>query len=173
MKKLYRIQLLQSTQPGTNPPSGFIEIFADSANNGALTILDSNGIAIPVGSGGSVEYSDTNPGMDGIAAQGTSTKVSRQDHIHPSDTSKAAATHAHGNITSSGNISGAVSGLPVVTGTGGVVQAGAWSAAIPAAATTTGAAGTSVSPARSDHAHPSRVATAAPASPVNGDIWLV
>lgn len=34
-------------------------------------------------------YSDTNPIMDSIAAQGTSPRVSRQDHVHPSDTTKA------------------------------------------------------------------------------------
>ena len=34
-------------------------------------------------------YSDTNPIMDSTAAQGTSPKVSRQDHVHPSDTTKA------------------------------------------------------------------------------------
>ena len=33
-------------------------------------------------------YSDTNPIMDSTAAQGTSPKISRQDHVHPSDTSK-------------------------------------------------------------------------------------
>lgn len=34
-------------------------------------------------------YSDTNPIMDSTAAQGTSPRVSRQDHVHPSDTTKA------------------------------------------------------------------------------------
>ena len=34
-------------------------------------------------------YSDTNPIMDSTAAQGTSPNVSRQDHVHPSDTTKA------------------------------------------------------------------------------------
>ena len=33
-------------------------------------------------------YSDTNPIMDSTAAQGSSPKVSRQDHVHPSDTTK-------------------------------------------------------------------------------------
>ena len=39
-------------------------------------------------------YSDTNPLMDGTAAQGSSTKVSRQDHVHPSDTTKASLAGA-------------------------------------------------------------------------------
>jgi hypothetical protein len=39
--------------------------------------------------------------------------------------SKASATHSHGNINSSGAV-GTTSGLPLVTGTGGVVQAGSF-----------------------------------------------
>lgn len=34
-------------------------------------------------------YSDTNPLMDGAAAQGSSPRVSRQDHVHPTDTTRA------------------------------------------------------------------------------------
>lgn len=34
-------------------------------------------------------YSDTNPSMNGSVTQGISPKVSRQDHVHPSDTTKA------------------------------------------------------------------------------------
>jgi hypothetical protein len=34
-------------------------------------------------------YSASNPLMDGTAAQGTSPNVSRQDHVHPTDTSRA------------------------------------------------------------------------------------
>jgi hypothetical protein len=36
-------------------------------------------------------FSDTNPVMDGVAAQGVSDRISRQDHIHPSDTSREPA----------------------------------------------------------------------------------
>lgn len=35
-------------------------------------------------------YSDTNPVMDGTATQGASARVSRQDHVHPTDTSRVA-----------------------------------------------------------------------------------
>jgi len=77
----------------------------------------------------------------------------------------------HGNITNTGYI-GSTAGLPIVTSTSGIVAAGSWYASTPAAATATGAVGSSVSPARGDHAHPSRIATSAPASPVNGDIWI-
>jgi hypothetical protein len=33
--------------------------------------------------------------MDGTAAVGTSTKYAREDHVHPTDTSRAAANHTH------------------------------------------------------------------------------
>lgn len=36
----------------------------------------------------------------------------------------AAATHSHGNITSAGLLTGAGAGVPLITGTGGVIQAG-------------------------------------------------
>lgn len=35
------------------------------------------------------------PLMDGTAAVGTSTKYAREDHVHPVDTSRAAASHTH------------------------------------------------------------------------------
>jgi hypothetical protein len=47
--------------------------------------------------------------MDGTAAAGTSVEYTRADHVHPSDTSKAPATHvgatgaAHGVVTTSVN----------------------------------------------------------------------
>jgi len=40
-------------------------------------------------------FSDTNPLMNGSVSQGTSDKLSRQDHIHPVDTSRAAVSHTH------------------------------------------------------------------------------
>ncbi len=347
MSKKYGRQFLKSiSKPSTNPPEGFVEYFADSDNNGTLTTLLPDGTSKAIG-GGEIPYSDTDPGMDGTASQGSSDKLSRQDHTHPSDTSKSdvshghpgvyepananiqghisstinphgttasqvgavpanaaitagtgtkisydskglvtagdsliasdipsldagkvtsgvfdiaripasalerlvqvasqaaryalttatvqsgdtvkqldtgimyvvvdtanlanaagyveysagtaasvpwsgvtskpttlsgygitdasSTTHAHGNITASGTI-GTAAGLPVVTGTSGVVTTAAWSATVPASPSSTGAVGTSTVPARSDHSHPSRIATSAPASPVNGDIWMI
>ena len=46
----------------------------------------------------------TTPKMDGTAAVGSETKFARGDHVHPTDTSRAASSHAHGNITNSGDI---------------------------------------------------------------------
>jgi hypothetical protein len=39
--------------------------------------------------------STTTPSMDGTAAAGTSTDYARADHVHPTDTSRAAASHTH------------------------------------------------------------------------------
>lgn len=69
---------------------------------------DGTGIRIWTGaepsSGSSVEPSSTTPSMDGTAAVGTATTYARADHVHPTDTSRAASSHAHGNITSGGDI---------------------------------------------------------------------
>lgn len=48
--------------------------------------------------------SSTTPKMDGTAAVGSETAWAKGDHVHPTDTSRAAASHAHGNITSGGDI---------------------------------------------------------------------
>ena len=49
-------------------------------------------------------FATTTPVMDGTGAIGTSTEYARADHVHPTDTSRAASTHAHGNITNAGNV---------------------------------------------------------------------
>jgi len=61
------------------------------------------------------------PKMDsGSGAVGTSTSYSREDHVHPADTNKAAANHTHGNLSNSGAI-GTTSGVSVVTTTNGAL----------------------------------------------------
>lgn len=54
--------------------------------------------------GSSVSPYTSNPAMDGTASAGVSDDYARGDHVHPTDTSRAASTHAHGNITSGGDI---------------------------------------------------------------------
>lgn len=46
---------------------------------------------IPAG----VSPATSSPLMDGTAAVGTSDKYAREDHVHPTDTSRAAASHSH------------------------------------------------------------------------------
>lgn len=94
-KKYGRQQWVMTVRPSNNPPEGFVEIFADLANNGVLTVLSPTGDAIPLGGADSAELSNEPPLMDGAASQGVGTKAAREDHIHPSDTSKADATHNH------------------------------------------------------------------------------
>ena len=48
--------------------------------------------------------SSTTPSMDGTAAVGAATTYARADHVHPTDTSRAPASHSHGNISALGNI---------------------------------------------------------------------
>ncbi len=50
------------------------------------------------------QASSLTPKMDGTAAVGTSATFARADHVHPTDTSRAASSHTHGNITSGGDI---------------------------------------------------------------------
>ena len=63
------------------------------------------------GSGGYTWYTPSsvspytsNPAMDGTASPGSSANYSRGDHVHPTDTSRAASSHAHGNVTNAGAI---------------------------------------------------------------------
>ena len=72
--------------------------------------------------------SSTNPVMDGSVTIGTSTTVARSDHRHPTDTSRSASTHVHGNITNTGYL-GTTASIPLITGTSGIIQAGAFGTA--------------------------------------------
>ena len=38
-----RLQILKTSKPATNPPDGFVELFADVGNSGRLTYLFSDG----------------------------------------------------------------------------------------------------------------------------------
>ena len=51
--------------------------------------------------------STTTPSMDGTASYGSGTTWARADHVHPTDTGRAAASHIHGDITSGGDITAA------------------------------------------------------------------
>jgi hypothetical protein len=53
-------------------------------------------------------FSDSDPLMNGVASQGIDNNISRDDHVHPSDTNKANAVHGHPAVdiayTPTGNI---------------------------------------------------------------------
>ena len=99
----------------------------------------------------------TTPKMDGTAAVGTETKWAKGDHVHPTDTSRASALHAHGSITNDGKI-GTTANLPVITGTVGAVTTGSFSTTASAVGTSS-AAGTANTFSRGDHVHSISLAT--------------
>ncbi len=88
-----KISIPDSTSDLTND-SNFITL-QDVSNAGYITESD-----IPEGAAAS----SATPLMDGTATAGSSNAFARGDHVHPTDTSRAAATHTHGNITNGGDI---------------------------------------------------------------------
>lgn len=62
----------------------------------ATVSIDGTSTDIYAPSGGSsVEPATAAPIVDGTAAVGSSAKYAREDHVHPTDTSRAAASHVH------------------------------------------------------------------------------
>lgn len=113
--------------------------------NGASVVTDKvANIDVPVAGTAS-------PLMDGKASVGNSLKYAREDHVHPTDTSRASASHTHGSITNDGKI-GNTANLPVITGTGGAVTTGNFSTTASAVGTSS-ASGTANSFSRGDHVH--------------------
>lgn len=144
------------------------------------TAPDANGnvtVAVP-------SASSTTPKMDGTAAVGSENAFARGDHVHPTDTTRAASSHTHGNITNAGALqttditiangdkivvtdasnSNKIARTSVTfdgtTETKALTPKGTW-ANIPQAATVAppandgaGSAGVSVQFARADHKHP-------------------
>ena len=76
------------------------------------TITYSDVGAASASHGTHVTYSTANPSALGTASPGSSATVARSDHVHPkpslSDLGAASATHAHGNITNTGDITSTV-----------------------------------------------------------------
>lgn len=106
----------------------------------ATVSIDGTSTDIYAPSGGSsVEPATAAPLVDGTAAVGSSAKYAREDHVHPTDTSRQAALVSGTNIKTinstsllgSGNI--AIAGLPSVSASDNgkvlTVESGAWAAA--------------------------------------------
>lgn len=68
----------------------------------ASIIVDGNATALYAPT--SPTASTTAPSMDGTASAGSSDNYARGDHVHPTDTSRAASSHTHGSITNAGAI---------------------------------------------------------------------
>ena len=106
----------------------------------ATVTIDGASTDLYAPSGGStIDPATATPLVDGTAAVGSSAKYAREDHVHPTDTSRQAALVSGTNIKTinstsllgSGNI--AIAGLPSVTSSdnGKVLRvvSGAWAAA--------------------------------------------
>jgi hypothetical protein len=94
------------------------------------------------------------PIMDSVAAAGSATTWSRGDHVHPTDTSRYAASNPSGYQTAAQ----VTSALAPYALTSSVPVA---SAALPLIESGTGAIGTSAAYARADHVHPAAAGGAA------------
>lgn len=96
-----------------------------------------------------IHFSASNPLMDGSATAGFSTDQARADHIHPTDTSRAAATdltqeisdRSNADITLQNNINAVDAKIVLATGA-------------PLMDSSSATPGSSTSMARADHVHP-------------------
>ena len=166
--------------PGQNGPAGPAGQTGPAGNTGLTGPIGPQGPigpAGPIGATGPAGSSGTPatalPLMDGAATAGTMQLYACGDHIHPTDTTRYAASNPSGFV----NAAGASSAAPVqsVAGKTGAVTLAhtditdwtatlapyALTAAVPAASTAapimdgTAAAGTGTTWARADHVHPS------------------
>lgn len=102
------------------------------------------------------QFSDTATDikMNGTQSAGSSNNMARADHVHPTDTSRASSDHVHGSITNDGKV-GSAANKPLITGTAGLVGAGAFEDTSSNIQMDGTAGGGSLNTfARGDHVHP-------------------
>jgi hypothetical protein len=131
--------------------------------NGVTPAVDTNSTALAttafvVGQAGSAT-----PIVDGTAAVGTSLRYARQDHVHPTDTSRAALASPTFTGTPLSTTAAADTNTTQIATTAFVV--GQASSTTPAA-TGTAAVGTSLKYARADHVHANPLPTGGTANQV-------
>lgn len=105
-------------------------------------------ITITASSGSTVNLGSATPLVDGFPGAGSSTNASREDHVHPTDNSRYAASNPSQFQTSSQVTTAINAALAGVTG------GGTPSSTLPLADTPGGAVGTATTYARGDHSHP-------------------
>jgi hypothetical protein len=71
----------------------------------------------------SVSYYASNPAMNGMPSAGSNNNLSRGDHVHPSDTSRATSTHTHSAINGTYYVATSSGGSPTqkIVVTNGVI----------------------------------------------------
>jgi hypothetical protein len=119
-----------------------------NTSTGALTVTKTNGTAF--GAVAAAGYGPA-PAMDGTAAAGVATTVSRSDHIHPTDTSRYAASNPAGYQTAA-QVTAVLPAVPAPSSTAPVMDGAA-------------AVGVGTAWARSDHVHPTDTSRYAAANP--------
>jgi hypothetical protein len=130
--------------------------------NGITAAADTNSVALAttayvVGQAGSAT-----PLIDGTAAVGTSLRYARQDHVHPTDTTRAALASPTFTGTPLSTTAAVDTNTTQIATTAYVV---AQAAAATPLVDGTAAVGTSLRYARADHVHPTDTSRAALASP--------
>ena len=165
---------------GTPSSSNLAAAVTDETGSGSLVFATSPTLVTPsigVATGTSFNsitgLSSTTPIVDGTAAVGTATTTARADHVHPTDTSRAATsgTLAQFAATTSAQLAGVISDE---TGSGALVFATSPTLVTPVLGVATGtsfnsitglssttpsangtaAVGTATTTARADHVHP-------------------
>lgn len=123
------------------------------------------------------ESTASNIKMNGTQSAGSSTTYARGDHVHPTDTSRAASNHTHGNLQNNGKVGTSNNASKnVVTDSNGTLTTED-KPTIPTASSTasdikvngTQSAGTSSNFAKADHVHPTDTSRAA-SNHVHGNI---
>lgn len=96
----------------------------------------------------------TNIKMNGAVSAGSRSTYARGDHVHPTDTSRAPASHPHGKITTAGAV-GTTANKPLITTKDGVIDAGSFEdTASNIQKDGTASSGVRNTFARGDHRHP-------------------
>ena len=94
------LQNLPTASAPANPVAG--QMYFNTTTHKFMYYDGTNWVAL--GASESISPYDSNPAMNGTAAPGSSANFARGDHVHPTDTSRAASSHTHGNITNDGDI---------------------------------------------------------------------
>lgn len=151
------IQIKRSTVT-SSPASLAVGEMAWSELSGGLFIGESGATVTQIGG----RVSNATPAMNGTGAAGTATSTSRGDHVHPTDTSRAAVASPTLTGTPAAPTAAADTNTTQLATTAFVVgQAGSASPVMDGTATV----GTSLKYARQDHIHPTDTSRAPLASP--------